>query len=560
MASAVMEFVQADEVYMSETRETFIEVMDELAGDNHILRERLAELELAMEDEGWRRIGMEAEMEFTREGLSKIISYSRIMFLKNPLIQRAVEVRSFYVWGQGVKIEADDRAANTIIQNFLDDPLNRKEFTSHSARVKKDQKLQIDGNIFFVLVKPASNGVTALRSLPTDQVLDIICNPQDRRDVWFYKREWTETTINPATGDQTNKPRKALYPDANYAAQKRSNRSRKNKMGEFDVIWDQPVYHVQVGHLDDMRFGVPETYASLDWAKAYKSFLEDWATLVRSISKFAWSITAKKGKVTPTRQKLMDMYGEYETTELAEAAIRDKSAVGTRAGSAFISDGDVKLNAINKSGATTSAQDGKQLRLMVASGMHLPDTILSNDPQQGALATAKTLDRPTELALTDRQTLWADIIKEMLGHVLGFANVKNKTVKVSFPNIVEQDMGTWIEALVKAFEGGKDGHVFPKNVLRRHLLTAIGEEDIDEIQKLMQDIDDEDAAAQAALPEPDEDDEDNEEVAEAMKGFVEALKGAREEIVARRKVVKEVEHDESGKIKRITETEVVDEQ
>ena len=566
MAGATMEFtddfVSLDESFTQETRETFMEVMDQLAGDNHILKERLAELELELDDEGWRRIGAEGEMEFTRGGLAKIIAYSRIMFLKNPLIQRAVEVRSFYVWGQGIRIQAEDKAANKIVQDFLDDPLNRKEFTGHSARVKKDQKLQIDGNIFFVLVKAAGNGVTAIRSLPIDQVTDIICNPEDRREVWFYKREWSETSFDLEKGGQVVKERKALYPDATYEASKKSNRGRKKKIGEYEMMWDQPVYHVQVGHLDDMRFGVPETYSSLAWAKAYKGFLEDWATLVRSISKFAWNITAKKGRVTPTRQKIADLYGEFSDDELAEKNLRTNTN-GTRSGSAFISDGDVKLNAINKSGATTSAQDGKQLRLMVASGMHLPDTILSNDPQQGALATAKTLDRPTELALTDRQTLWADIIQELLKHVLRLSGVRNKTVKVTFPRIVEQDMKDWIEALVAAFEGGKDGHIFPKEVLRRHLLTAIGEEDIDEIQELMQQVDDDDAeaaAAQAALPTPDDDEDEGEEgVAEAVRSFVNVMKEARDEIVARRKVVKEVQHDEQGRIKSITEQEVDDE-
>ena len=43
-------------------------------------------------------------------------------------------------------------------------------------------------------------------------------------------------------------------------------------------------------------------------------------------------------------------------------------------------------------------------------------TILSGDLDQGNLATAKTLDRPTELAMMDRQQLWADIFQRLINY------------------------------------------------------------------------------------------------------------------------------------------------
>lgn len=531
----VMEFDEA--LTPDVLQDTVVSLYNELGIEKanvHLYQERLAELELALEDEGWRRIGMEGEMEFSPQGLRKIVSLSRIMFLKNPVIQRAVEVRSFYVWGQGVKIEADDERANDIIQKFLDDKLNRKVFTGHAARVKKDQKLQIDGNIFFVLFTNSIDGTVKIRTAPMEEITDIITNPQDREEVWFYLREWTEERTTRG-GHKKQTPRKAYYPDVAYATatpQKRGRGARPTTIGDIDIQWDAPVYHVKVGHLDGMRFGVPETYAALDWARAYKNFLEDWASIVRAISRFAWKLTAKKNKLQVARERL-----NYKPNlaELAEEGSNGNEP--PHAGSFFIRDPDTDLTPINKSGATTSAEDGKYLRLMVASAMHIPDTILSNDPQQGALATAKTLDRPTELTLTDRQALWSDIIKDICDHVLEANDIKDIDVKVTFPNIVERDTREWIGSIIDSWSanGKADAHVMPKDVFRRLLLTALGVDDIDEVMAAMEDIDTEDeenaATAQASLnlggPEAEEDEE---EVTEALKGFVTALTEAYKEL------------------------------
>src|SRR5207253_3066808 len=114
------------------------------------LRERLAELELAIENSGWLRLGYGIEREFSREGLRKIVALSRLMFLKSPLVNRAVTLQAFYVWGQGVQIAGRNDAINGVIQRFLDDPKNVAELTGHQAHTEKEIDLEVDGNLFFV--------------------------------------------------------------------------------------------------------------------------------------------------------------------------------------------------------------------------------------------------------------------------------------------------------------------------------------------------------------------------------------------------------------------------
>ena len=528
----------------------------EMYRDNwNLAREALAELELALEDEGWRRLGLEGEREFSRSGLDKIISMARVMYLKNPLIQGGVETRAYYIWGQGVEISARDETVNEVIQAFMNDKGNRKEFTRHASQVAKEIKLASEGNVFFTLFPDSIKGTVKLRSLPTQEVRDIYLNPEDKNEVHFYYREWTEDRKNMTTGAHEVKTRKAYYPDVNYDPDQ-----KPASIGNIEIKWDSPVYHVKIGGFDDMRFGLPETYAALDWARAYKSFLEDWATLFKAISRYAWKVTKKKkSQIQATRERL-------ETT-VTRSTVEDNPP--PTSGAYWIEGEDTNLQPINKSGATTSPTDGKLLRLMIGASLHLPDTILSSDPQQGALATAKTLDRPTELAMLDRQAMWKDVFIDLFTYVVRVnLEATSPTLRIAggvtddgeirltsdeplnfditFPPIVERDLDEYIGAIVTAMtlDGKAEANVAPKDLFRRLILSALGVRDIDDIIEEMTD--------EEEGPQPEE---------EALRfskkdwaSFIESL-GEVMEQNGNGKVVERsvVERDEKGRIKKTLE-------
>lgn len=465
------------------------------AANVEMLQERLAELELALEDEGWMRLALAGEREFSRDGLQRIIALSRLMYLKNPLVQRAIEVRCFYIWGQGVEIQSRSEAVDEVVQQFMSDKGNRRELFRHQAHTAKEQQLELDGNLFLALFTNLASGRVQVRTIDVDEIDNIVCNPDDRNDVWYYHRRWTGSTVSPLTGATVHTTREAYYPAVGYTP---PANARPKTIGQVPIRWDAPVYHVKVGGLSGMRFGVPETYAALDWARAHKSFLEDWASIVRSLSRFAWALTTKSGKVASAKKKLGSTLGTGTQETNPPAAT----------GAAFVHDEGVSLTPIPKTGTTHDAGDGKQLRLMVAAALHLPDTILSNDPQQGALATAKTLDRPTELAMEDRQKLWAGVLQDIFDYVV-LQSVKapggslagsvavdsvgdetvvlvgedDATVDVTFPSILEHDMRERVGAIISAatLDGKSLAGTVDRETLIRMLLVELGAEDVDEL-------------------------------------------------------------------------------
>jgi hypothetical protein len=284
---------------------------------NEILQENIQRLEMQLEDEGWRPISGELEQEFTRHGLDLLTDLARAMYIANPLINRAVNVTGYYVWAQGVTVQASDqRIQDLVIDPMHEDYTNQDEFFGTQASLLTEVDQMVDGNVFLGLPTNVMTGEVYVRSIPSNEIREIISKPGDRAVVMFYRRSWVERKLDTTTGAVVNEQREALYPDWRYFPT-----SRPEQMGSIPVMWDSPIVHRRTGGLKQMRFGVPEVYAAIPWARAYKGFLEDWHTLVKSLSRFAWQAVAKgRGKAERTKKKVESPSVE----ELEEGAERGR--------------------------------------------------------------------------------------------------------------------------------------------------------------------------------------------------------------------------------------------
>lgn len=469
--------------------------------DALILYERLAALEMALESQGWRLLSGMGDNEFSREGLRDITAFARIMAIKNPLIKRGVQVQKLYVFGQDFNVTAETEEIDDLLTEFWDDPGNQAELLSHQAIGQKETELQTDGNLFFVFFPNTVTGRVRVRSFPFEEVADKVCNPDDSREAWFYLRQWTETWID-ADGVTRTEPRRAYYPDWRY-----NPTAKPASLGDVPIRWWSPVFHVRVGGYSNWKFGLSEVYDAIDWARAYKEFLEDWSSIVRAYRKFAFQLTAPatKGAVEAAKAKLGGALGSGALPADMPPAV----------GSTFIS-GGAKIEPVRTSGATVGAEDARRLLLMVAASFGLPETYFG-DASVGTLATAQSLDRPTELKMLDRQTLWADTLRAIHDYVLlwavkaprgalrGLGRVQtvvedgliSESVKwndgvdphvaVTFPPIVSDDLAAKVGAIIDA--ATLRGQVLAGTVelpqLAAMLFAALGVKDADELLAAM---------------------------------------------------------------------------
>jgi hypothetical protein len=476
------------------------------------LRENLAELELALDDVGWLRMGLDSSKEFSREGLRKINALARIFWLKNPLVKRAVLIQTQYVFGQGVNIEAKHDKIDEVVQAFLDDKKNQAELTSHQSYSTKEMELQIFANLFFVFFVNNSTGRVRVRSINPDEIEDIVYNPDDGKDPWYYKRTWTRKGLNASTGQWEIKTEHRYYPDWRY----NPAGGHPAIIGGIKVEVDSPVYHVAVNKLSDMKFGVSEVYAAIDWAKAYKGFLEDWASIVKAYARFAWEVRAPGGSAQV--QAIKDKFNTGVTSSSAT-----ETNPPPLVGASFISGKNgPQLAPVRTAGATTAAEDGRRLLLMVAAATGIYEHYFG-DPSTGNLATAKSMERPMELMFRDRQQLWKDVLHDIIEFVIdqavkapsgklnGLGRVDqdedgeevivmnddtdnededlrgkpiDRHVDINFPDLLEKDIVARVDAIVKAttLAGGSPAGTIPDiKYVTRLLLVALGEENVDEI-------------------------------------------------------------------------------
>jgi hypothetical protein len=483
---------------------------------NVLLLETITELELSLEDAGWRRLAAEGQVEFSHDGLRRIAALCQLMALKNPLIKRGLNLRFIYTWGQGVAVAAratgkdGGQDVNAIVQRFLDDKSNRRSFTGQQARLALDKALGTDGNLFLALFTAPRTGRVQVRSIPFVEISDVISNPEDRADPWFYKRVWTVTTVDPGTARMRQEPRTVFYPALGYTPRG----ARLPRIDGYPVQWDAPVLHVVEDRPDGWKFGVPTAYAAIDWARAYKELLEDWARLVKALSRFAWRTTAKGSKQAAVKKTI------------ATAPGTDATGAPLHAGATAIMGPDQSLEAIPKTGATIDVEAGRPLAMMVASALDVPITMLLEDPgQTGARAVATTLDRPTELTMAARRGLYGEVLGDVFDYVIDqavkapagplqgtvtrdedgrevveLADEEDRTIDVDWPALDDIETEKLVKAITEADATGK----VPPLVTARLLLQVLGVTDVDALIEEMMDedgnfIDPNASAGQAAV-------------------------------------------------------------
>lgn len=464
--------------------------------NNGLLQERIAELELALDDIGYEKLGDSGyDRQFSKAAIDKIAQMARVYWLKNPLIKRSVATQASYVFGQGMDIVAQDENVQEVIDAFMQDSKNRGELTGEQAMLTKEQELQVSANLFFVFFSDPINGATRVRTIPLPQITRIVYNPEDGREPWYYLREWYQPK---EAGSNKVEVMKAFYPDVDY----RPKGGIPNYFNGIQVMKNTPVYHVKTNAMTDMSFGVSEVYAAIDWAKAYKDFLEDWYTIVKSLSKFAWKATSKSGATGMGQAKAVLEGALNSRPNLANGDLPGQSA------QVWMSSDNFDLTPMPKSGATVAVDDGRRALLMVCAATGIYEHYFG-DPSTGNLATAKAMEQPMLLMFQERQQLWSDIFTTILNYVIDRAALAvggklsgspvyndygeslvdmgnvDRDFEVSFPPILQEDINERVDAIIKSttLSGQEAGGTIDLKTATTMLLKALGE-DTDIVEKL----------------------------------------------------------------------------
>jgi len=463
------------------------------SSDDVALREEMSLYKRTLEDIGWINLSQD---QYTREeliagGFHFMIKRCRIMYVNNPLCKHWVHLTTSFVFGRGLSIPtSEDDQLQEILQEFWDDPDNKKTLTTVMPQRMLSNKIQYEGNLFFMLFDD-EEGKVRVRILNTVEVVDIITDNDDRNKYLFYKVSLTNRKYDYRSDAYDQQETQFWYiPDIDNEDPK-SYGVPPNKLKD-----DCRIFHVRINCDINDKFGIPDLYAGLDWVKAHKDMAGDMATLIKALSQFAW-----KKKVSGGTAQVNNILAKMKSTT-------NLSNISTMAGKTQIENKGVDMESIDvKTGGVDNADTGlKAMQMMVCSASGIFYHYFG-DPSTGNLATATSMELPMVKKFEDYQMLWMYIYTVILlylfrkkievGLLPGDVQHDSKTgytvivtekdlkIDMDFPPIIEQDLFPLAQAIQLAKQNG----LVSDECASRLFLLAAEVDDVDtEVENAMADL------------------------------------------------------------------------
>jgi len=378
---------------------------DELAV---IIREAIASVEasLSLEDEGWINLSAQTGDVISSSERITNLQLSRLYAVKDPLGKQAIRLWTDYTFGTGMTWSADDKGVKKVLDGFWDSKSNQSVLSARGQR-KSSNKLLIDGEIFFAIFLGADSA--KIRYIDPLEITEIITDPDDKEDVKFYKRDWSDAQAKPHT-------------DFYCSVTNIKNESAKDSAGaNVTKTQDALVYHV---NNSESQRGYPLLLPALDWIKYYRRFLASRIAVMLALARFALKTKVKGGQV------------------VVDAIKAKTQGQAIPAGSQLVENlGSDTTTIKQESGASAAYQDGRMIKLQVCAAVGIPEQYFG-DISIGNLATAKTVELPMMKMFQSYQSTWQDTYKDINELILEHAGISpdNWYVDMDFPAIAPEDV------------------------------------------------------------------------------------------------------------------------
>ena len=384
-----------------------------------ILREAVASVEasLSLEDEGWINLSGTSGEVISDAARINNIKWSRLYAVKDPLGKQAIRLWTDYTFGKGIIATTQEEATKKVLKSIWDNPANRGIFSAAGVRKSSNIGL-IDGENFFAIFIGADS--VAIRRIEATEITNIITNPDDKEDVRYYQREWTDTMGQSHCGYY-----KSIFNVKDISTQGPQGNS-------IQATEDAFVYHLPFNTISQR--GNPLLLPALDWIRWYRKFLASRIAVMLALAKFAWKNKTKGGATAVATSK---------------AVLNDKDP---NPGSILFENLGSDTTPIKTDSAASNAyQDGRMIKLQVCSAVGISEQYFG-DISTGNLATAKTVELPMVKMFESYQAVWEGAYQDMFTFVLnqkGITDVEKQFIDIDFPPIAPEDVALAAEAIVK---------------------------------------------------------------------------------------------------------------
>ena len=347
---------------------------------------------------------------------NRAVQESRRLWINSPLTGWMVNTWTSYGLGEGIKITAVDEAANDIWQEAFTASRNASLFADDNIADLSTWNL-VDGNVFIVAYASTLDGTTTFVTMDTDEIVEIIKDPDNSKLPLYYKRQWTSSG---------GAKKEMYYPDWQAHFDKSIDLERANlpedattSIDDQDEIDDRPgtlavMLHVAFNRRDSKSlWGWPLLGAAgPPFVRAHRRFLEDRLTVAASKAMYVRRKTVTGGSraVSAVRDNIRSRLSSTNPIETNPAAIAGSTEIENTA----VTSTDLPMT----TGASDAKSDHEMFAWMaVLSGGIFPTTAGLDTSRW---ATALAMDKTQAVQWKRYQTFLSAQFKKMVKIVLLF--------------------------------------------------------------------------------------------------------------------------------------------
>lgn len=296
-----------------------------------------------------------------------VLTNTHAAYQRNPIAKRGVNYVSAFVVGEGFNLTSKNDRVKEVLVAFCDNEDNAvREYERQAVR-----DLLVDGELMLRFFEEGG------------EVVMVPMRP--------WECEWIETEVGFFR-------RKKVFHFQLYKTA--GDAPRTSESEQLDIPASE-MLHVAINrHGYELR-GRPELYSILPWLRAYKDWLENRARQNHWRNALLWLV-----RVTASAPNVI-------------AAVAARWRKPPSPGSVAVESDKVDVQALsNTVGSTDAGEDGRQIKLMSAVGLGVPEYMLS-DGENANLATATRQELPALTTFEEFQTimieqLWYPAFKRVL--------------------------------------------------------------------------------------------------------------------------------------------------
>lgn len=370
------------------------------------------------------------------------VEESRSLYLWDVVTQNIIDLWTDFGFGLKIGITCEDEKANESFQEFW---TARRNSPVIGDKVLKDRSKDelVDGEIYFVFFASKMDGLTTIRVIPTEEITEIISDPDDKYKVLYYKREYTSGELGAVSSTvyyrdwqaEAKDLERAHLPDNAVKADQANA-----QVGDDQTGTDVVMMHVGYRQIDGR--GWPLMTAGAPWSRAYKNFLQDRAAVARLAAMYPEKIKVKGG------QRVIDSIRATLESSLTQALSNGvESNPPAVAGSTWLENESLeRTRQPVGTGASDAEKDGAPLLAQAGlAGRIFPHYLGRGEAYR--LATATSMETPIFRAFNRYQQFWSSVFRDMVEVVLRFLeqyggqDYSTYAARISTDAIVSVDIG-----------------------------------------------------------------------------------------------------------------------